>query len=155
MKEIQLTKGNVALVDDADYEWLNQWKWQTKTGKNTLYATRTITIHNGKRITIWMHRLILGLTDPKTFGDHEDGNGLNNQRYNIRECTRRENNRNRRPEKGSLKGVDIHNNLYRARINNGHRSVHLGYFRDEISAAKAYNEAALEFHGKFAKLNEI
>jgi len=156
MREICLTRGISTLVDDQDFDWLNQWKWHTKVGKNSFYATRTIA-DGGRRITIWMHRLITGVTDKNTFCDHIDGNGLNNQRSNLRICNRQENNRNAKARigKSAFKGVDIHNGKYRVRIKDGCRSIHIGYYSDERLAAIAYNEAATKLHGEFARLNTV
>lgn len=149
--------GNYALVDDADYEWLNQWKWTARkpaTG-NTIYAER----NHKNGCASKMHRLILGLTDLKIFGDHEDGNGLNNQRYNLRECTRNQNTMNARSQQGSsqYKGVDFvaRLNKWRAQIQYNKTKVFIGLYLLESEAALAYNEAAIKHHGEFARLNII
>jgi len=93
MKKIKLTKKQVALVDDSDYEELNRFKWHARKTVKTFYAERTFTIGNGKRKNVFMHRYIM--QTPKGFDtDHIDGNGLNNQRSNLRVCTRSENLRN-------------------------------------------------------------
>src|SRR5579859_2501899 len=91
MREIPLTQGKVALVDDADFDWLNQWKWcAMKVGK-THYAVRNEPRQPGKkRKLILMHREIAaqaGLSDV----DHENHAGLDNQRHNLRPCTRAQN----------------------------------------------------------------
>src|SRR5690349_12540101 len=93
-KEIPLTKGQVVLVDDEDYEWLNQYKWfvvsmdsKNMYGKPRYYAARW---KNRKRV--YMHREIL-VDAPEV--DHRDNNPLNNQRANLRECTHKQNMRNR------------------------------------------------------------
>ena len=159
VKEIQLTQGKVALVDDADYEWLNQWKWYAKKERGTFYAVRGIN-KGGDRRSIRMHRLILGLTDPKDFGDHKDMDGLNNQRNNLRKCSHAQNQRNRNGHRNSaskFKGVTFRtkDNMWYAQIKYNKKLTHLGGFKTEIEAAQKYNEAATKYHGEFARLNII
>lgn len=158
MKEIQLTQGKVALVDDEDFEYLNQWKWHVRDNRNTFYAQRNEYDENGKHLIIHMHRVILNLTDRHIFGDHIDFNGLNNQRYNLRIATRRQNNTNKKSSKNSTSsflGVSYHKsrNNWRATIFKDYKQIHLGSFKTEIEAAKAYDKHALEIHGEFANLN--
>jgi hypothetical protein len=87
MREIFLTQDKIALVDDEDFEYLNQWKWCANKGSNTFYAMRS----GG----IMMHRVLLNLSfGDKRVVDHIDRNGLNNQRKNIRVVTCSENYRN-------------------------------------------------------------
>ena len=160
MKEIKLTQGYVALVDDADYEWLNQWKWFAAEARNTFYANRNERV-NGKQRTVRMHRIVIGLTDPKHICDHGDGNGLNNQRSNLRSCSHRQNVLNSGCKSSALtsgyKGVSLYapNGKWLSRIMHNSKSVHLGYFNTEEDAAKAYNKAAVQYHGEFARLNII
>ena len=84
MKEIILTQGQVALVDDEDFEYLNQWKWCAIKSRKTYYTTRTIYIPC--KMTVIMHRIIMNTPLDMTV-DHIDHNGLNNQKYNLRICT--------------------------------------------------------------------
>lgn len=151
--------GNYALVDDQDYEWLNQWKWYAAKHGKRFYAQRHKAV-DGRKQSITMHRVILGLTDPKILGDHEDGNGLNNQTYNLRKATSQQNCMNRKSHDGSssrYKGVGMVKDSSRffASIKIGGKKIHLGYFGDESEAALAYNEAAIKYHGEFARLNII
>lgn len=157
MKEIELTQGKVALVDDEDYEFLMQWDWYAyRSGKKvyfTYYSQRNIKINEDKRSTLKMHRVIMGVTDPKLQVDHIDGNSLNNQRSNLRICTSVENCRNSKKRTGAssqYKGVSWHkvSEKWIAHIT-------LGSFKTEEDAALAYNEAAIRYHGKFAGLNVI
>lgn len=94
MKLIPLTQGKFAQVDDEDYSKLNSLKWQAKAyRKNKTYAARTYHI-NEKWKTIGMHRIILQVIDTDILVDHIDGNGLNNQKSNLRTCTVAENRMN-------------------------------------------------------------
>src|SRR6188474_653310 len=108
MKKIKLTQGKFALVDDMDYDYLNQWKWYSKKHRNTFYAVRTPSVkENMGRNQLYLHRVILNVTDPKIFIDHEDTNGLNCQRLNLRIATTKQNQQNRRKGYGAsiYKGV--------------------------------------------------
>lgn len=158
MKEIMLTKGMVTRVDDEDFEWLNQWKWYANEDKtaNTFYVMRS-SYTNGAKQNIIMHRLILGLTDSTTLVDHDDHDGLNNQRYNIRICTHAQNQRNARRKIGAAgyRGVYIvkYNGKFRAQIKvDNHKKV-IGTYDTAIEAAGAYDEAARRYHGEFAITN--
>jgi hypothetical protein len=160
MKEIELTQGKVALVDDEDYGWLNQWKWFADKNKNTFYARRQGKTNNGKQSAIRMHRLILNATNKETEVDHYDMNGLNNQRYNIRLCTGQQNRMNQKSRQGTsskFKGVAWNKarKKWHARIGFNGEKKHLGLFISETEAALAYNKAATELFGEFARLNII
>jgi hypothetical protein len=153
MKEIPLTQGKVALVDDEDYAFLNQWKWCFNS-KN--YATR-IDLSEGRK-TILMHRLI-NKTPQNMFTDHINGNGLDNRKCNLRSCTCSQNCMNRGMRINNLsgyKGVSWHigHKKWGVQINNLGKNIHVGYFSNIIDAAKAYNKAANAFYGEFARINE-
>lgn len=153
MKLIKLTRGKFTMVDDADYDWLNQWKWNAAKKDDSFYAVR----QNGNK-KIKMHRLILGLNDPKILGDHRDRNGLNNQRYNLRQATHTQNRHNSSGFKSSsskFKGVswDKNTQKWRASIRTLGKKTNLGFFKLESEAAIAYDNAAKERHGEYANLN--
>ena len=156
MKEIQLTQEKFALVDDEDFEWLNQWKWYASKIGNTYYARKNSLIdENGKQIKIYMHREIMN-TPKGILTDHKDRNGLNNQKHNIRLCTYSQNGANRKSWGVSkYLGVcwDKQNNKWVVRIETDNKSTYLGHFKIEKDAAMAYNEAAKKQHGEFARLN--
>jgi hypothetical protein len=155
MREIQLTKWKVALVDDADFEWLNQWKWSALERKGIFHVKRS---EDGK--IIYMHRLIFGLSDKNILCDHRDRNGLNNQRDNLRTATRSENNCNIASHRNSSsKYLGVHffkrDSKWCAHIEKAGKKKNLGYFETEEAAAIAYNEAAVIWHGEFANLNKV
>lgn len=159
MKIINLTQGQVTLVDDKDFDWLNQWKWWALKNKdNTFYAVKHGSKINGKYVAIRMHRLILGLTDPKVLGDHEDHNGLNNQRSNLRIASHTENTRNRSSLKNSsskylgVSWIEARSKWY-ASIQINNKTISLGRFIIEEDAAKAYDIAAVTHYKEFANLN--
>lgn len=143
MKEIKLTQGLVAMVDDEDYEKLNQFKWQAKTNCSVYYAKRRAP--GPKRIseTIWMHRDVLGTPPAGMEIDHIDGNGLNNQKKNLRFCTHKENMQNQhgiRPTNTSgVPGVSRHKQTgkWRAQIQKDNKFYHLGLFDNKEDAIEA------------------
>lgn len=158
MKQIPLSQGFFAIVDDCDFEDLAKHKWTTKKDHNKVYAYRTIRLCNGKRTSVLMHRQILGIDSPIDYCDHRDGNGLNNQRENLRLCSNSENQCNtsiRSDNTTGYKGVSFNrrNQKYRARVKHNGKIVYCKYFLCPIEAAKAYNEAAIVYHGDFARLN--
>jgi len=153
MKKIKLTQNKYVLVDDKDFNYLNQFKWHAIKGRNTFYAARNI-YKNGTRKYIRMHNLILG-----NGVDHIDNNGLNNQRKNLRLVTPQQNNMNqimRKNNKSGYKGVYPRiNGGFAANIRINRKSIHLGVFNDKIEAAKAYNQKAKELFGEYANLNNL
>lgn len=163
MKLIALTQGKFASVDDEDYDWLKQFKWsaQKKSLVNRVvyYAVRQTSRTNKKRQFLRMHREIAARADfPET--DHIDGDGLNNQKHNLRPATHGQNQQNQHKRlkcASCYKGVnwDRHKSKWQVRLRlNGIRQ-HVGYFSDERLAAIAYNKAAIKAFGKFALINDI
>lgn len=155
MKKIPLTQGKFAIVDDKDYEMLSQHKWYAHKGGRTYYAyghTRDGT----KLHTVIMHRAILRPRQGLQI-DHCDGNGLNNQRDNLRPCTQSQNQHNRKAQGGSskYKGVYLQKppNKWQSRITVDGKMIYLGLFTDEADAARAYDAKAKAFFGEFACLN--
>ena len=167
VKEIQLTQGKVALVDDEDYERVNQFKWYAnKLNKNKVliwYAAKGIrnNIKPYKWTTMQMHRFILGITDPNILVDHKNHNGLDNRKCNLRVCTYSQNGMNRSPQTASsiYKGVSFYDcykeRKWRAAIYLNGKMETIGFFYTEIEAAIAYNNRAIELYGEFAFLNVI
>lgn len=160
MKEIKLTQGKVTIVDDADFEYLNQWKWYAAFDKssNTFYAGRTI--HGETNKSIRMHRVIMGIVDSCVLVDHINHNGLHNYRSNLRIATKGQNNANVRSHKGSTSkylGVSWNRqiNKWRVVVQKDGKQIRVGHFNTEDEAALCYNKKALEIHGDFANLNII
>jgi hypothetical protein len=154
MKEIKLTQGKVTLIDDEDYEYLNQWKWHLHDGHGAQYATRTIYRKGGKQRQINMHRLIMNTPNGMEV-DHLDRNGLNNQKNNMRNCTRKENSRNRDPKSASgYIGVYCQGkSQIIARIYVNGKDIFLGSFKNKEDAARARDNAAKIYFGEFATIN--
>jgi hypothetical protein len=152
MREIPLTQGKVALVDDEDFELISQYKWHAQRGGSTWYAYRSSGVKS-----ISMHRQIAQPPDEK-FIDHRDGNGLNNTRKNLRECTNQQNQRNRRKgatRKSPYKGVTSAREKWRADIYSGGVRTALGSFAVPEEAARAYDRAAIAAFGEFAQINGV
>ena len=153
--------GQFALIDDDDYAIVSMYNWYIAGGaKGFFYAARKI-IRDKKHITVLMHRELLGLKKgDRRCVDHINGNGLDNRRScNLRLANKQQNACNQQPRKGTskYKGVSWHkaNAKWAAQIMAMGQTMYLGYFDKEIIAAKAYNLAALKYHGIFAYTNEF
>jgi len=156
-KQIELTQGQVALVDDDDYQWLSQWKWYFDKHHSGIggYALR-----KNKTKKIWMHRAVAEHMGILGRVDHINRNKLDNRRCNLRLATASQDgaNRGRRQKKTSkFRGVSWYKptSCWRAQITTHSIVRHIGYFTDESEAAKAYNREALREFGPFATLNEV
>jgi len=161
MKTINLTQGKVALVDNEDYGYLNRWKWYASKESNIYYAARHDKMSKSKRRTIRMHRIILSAPDDMQV-DHINRNGLDNQKLNLRLCTRSENTRYQCLNCKNIvgfKGVHIMKNIiqkpYRAQIRLNNKSINLGCYSTPELAAQAYDKAALKYFGEFALTNKM
>jgi len=156
MKQIPLTQGQFAIVDDEDYDFLMQWKWVAQKSKKTFYAFKSVAAPKKSRIL--MHRLLIKVSDPKIYVDHRDGNGLNNQKSNLRPCTPTQNQHNQQLSKNNktgFKGVYFSsaNNKFVSTIMVNKKALFLGLFTNPIDAALAYDIAAIELHKDFSRLN--
>jgi hypothetical protein len=155
-KEIPLTQNKTAIVDNQDYDYLMQWKWYAKCDHKISYAVRNIRV-NGKRILARMHVIIAkraGIKGKEI--DHQDRNGLNNRRSNLRAATHGQNMANRVPKtKSGYKGVYPHGNSWVVYMTANKQHLYLGSFTDKHTAARAYNTAAKKYFGKFCVLNKI
>lgn len=154
MREIQLTKGKVAVVDDGDYEALAGYPWQAIFVKKW-YARRQ-EYRDGKVVRVYMHRQIAG-TPKGLQTDHIDGDTLNNRRANLRIVTPAQNSMNRAKTSGAkispYKGVFRHNKKWRAEIRIAGAKYRSVVFDRPEDAALAYDNLARKHHGEFARLN--
>lgn len=157
MKEIPLTKGYVAVVDDEDYEKISRHRWYVNLNKRRQYAHRQYR-YRGKQVLVLMHRLIINAPKGKNV-DHIDGDGLNNQKSNLRLCTQAQNLWNQcRWSKNGLsrryKGVQRdQKGKWAVFISINGVTHRLGRYAHEIAAAREYDKLARLLHGEFAFLN--
>ena len=155
MKKIELHgkygTGKFALVDDEDYELVNQYRWRINAYG---YAETKV-----KKKSIYMHRLIMDAKKGKEV-DHINHDKLDNQKSNLRICTRQQNGHNQRPQKNGssqYKGVSYlkTSKKWQAQITHNNEKIYIGVYKTESQAALAYNAKAKNLFGKFALLNEI
>ena len=158
MKKIPLTQGKFALVDNSDYEELSKYKWHAHKNRNSnvFYAERNIKKGKGQT-PLQMHRSLMGLPKGKEV-DHIDMDGLNNQRKNLRICTRSENMFNRPKYKSNTSGFKgVHFNKehqkWRVFIAVNKKQIHVGYFINKEEAYKAHCFACVKYHGDFSRVN--
>lgn len=137
MKEILLTQNQKAIVDDIDYDFLNQWNWHFKNG----YAARSITIGKNKQKRIWMHDVLMPHPDNLEV-DHINRNGLDNRKNNLRIVTHKENSDNRRDlfknNTSGVKGVCFHNGKWQASYRHNGHLTYIGRFSTINEAKEAY-----------------
>lgn len=151
MERVKLTQDKYALIDDEDLKLVSEYKWHYGNG----YAKR----RDHKSSLCRMHHLILPLKKGYMV-DHINGNRLDNRRNNLRLVTKSQNMMNRGLQKNSKSGymgVSWHKKTksWRAYIKKDRKQIYLGLYDTKIQAAKAYNEAAKEYHGEFAFFNKI
>lgn len=166
MKEIKLTKGYVALVDDEDYERINKYKWVAHdyASNGRVYAHANIKIGKNNRKMILMHRMIMNVYNHRKV-DHILPNGIDNRKCNLRIATQSQNSMNRvKPKKCSSKYKGVHISRafksgpkYQATITINKKRIHLGVFPftpcGELLAALKYDEMACAHFKEFACLN--
>jgi len=156
MKEIPLTRGFSALVDDDDYQEVSKYSWFAHVGKWCTYAARCELGEDGRHHTIRMHRVIAKTPDG-CFTDHRNGNTLDNRKENLRIATKQQNGQNRsKIKKTSSQFKGVGKTLFgkwRARIAVNKHLIEIGTFNSEIEAAIAYDAKAREFYGEWARPN--
>lgn len=155
MREIALTRGKIAIVDDADYEWLSQWNWHCSEAG---YAVRS---RKKRPMKVFMHRDILQAHGDQQ-SDHINGDRLDNRRHNLRVVTVAQNTSNRlrgtrkhSPYKGASPGTRSPNRWYAKITGPDHKRLHLGAFDNARSAAIAHDFAALVLYGPHAAINGV
>lgn len=155
---IVLPGGNAVVFDAADRPLLSGWTWNEASTANRErgYALGVRRV-NGRHIRVSMSRLLLGVHDDRVV-DHINGDTLDNRRCNLRVCSRTENMRNRKRPKNNtsgFKGVTSKKTpgVFEVQIQVGRRVIRVGAFRSAIVAAVAYDQAAIQHHGEFARLN--
>lgn len=156
VKEIELTQDKVALVDDSDYEKLNNVKWHAhcqlkKNNRQTCYAERvTIDPTSKKRTTHHMHRVIMKPSSNQVV-DHINGDGLDNRKENLRVVTNRVNLLNRHHEKSSkYPGLcwDKSLNTWKIHLTVNGKQKYIGCGKDEDKAFEKYKKAVKKYHGE-------
>ena len=155
-KQINLTQGKVAILDDEQFARCGNVKWYAlrayKKGVELWYAARG---YNGS--TQYLHRVIMDAPKGITV-DHINGNGLDCRKKNMRLCSQKDNRRNSRGHfnrASKYKGVSISHNYFPVKYSATVAGKFIGLFKTEIEAARAYNKVALEKFGEYARLNEF
>lgn len=155
---VPLSQGLFAIIDARDAGVVGQFNWSAVCATGTCYAQRMIPQERREeegRNLVKMHRQIMGIDGPHV--DHEDGNGLNNRRSNLRHASHAQNCMNRPAAKikDGYKGVRraYRGPYWQATIGIGKSYIHLGTFESDVIAAQAYDLAAIKMHGEFANLN--
>lgn len=152
-RKIELNSRKFTLVDEIYFQYLSQWKWFYHNG----YAERSINLGNNKIKNIKMHRLITGALAGQLV-DHINGDKLDNRIVNLRICDSMQNQQNRAVHYNKkFKGVSWHKRIlkWQVSIRVNRQLKHVGYFDNEIEAAKQYNFHAIKYFGEFARLNHV
>ena len=156
MKTIELTQGKVAIVDDADFEFLSRFNWFAQKRRWTeTWEPVTYLREGGKRFPRGMAAILIN-PPPGKLVDHRNRNPLDNQRHNLRLATNSQNMANRATWGNKFgRGVFVNkDNRFTVRVQVCGKRRSVGTFKTPEEAAQAYNEAAKQLHGEFAVINE-
>ena len=160
--EIPLKHGKVAIIDAEDYPRVSQYKWHAyRMGlRKDWYVGTTIRINVHGKIkstSLSLHRFLLNChTGDGVTIDHQDHDGLNNRKRNLRKCDSTGNVRNSRKfvkSEARYKGITRKKDRWRARIYCHGKRLSIGSFSTQHEAALAYDAKAKELFGEFAALN--
>ncbi len=150
---ILLSDGNIAVCDGCQYELVRQHKWTSCKGKYAMFTDNS----SNPRKTVKLHNYIMPPMDGYVV-DHINGNGLDCRSVNMRYASCKENCRNKSSKCNSTScylgvSIDRSRNQWITSIQVDGQSKHLGRYDDEVEAAIAYDKAAVEYYGQFARLN--
>jgi hypothetical protein len=143
------------IIDDEDWVKIKKFTWYILYNKNKNRSVKCVST-NDREGNIKLHKLVTGYK----LTDHINGNPLDNRKSNLRDCSHAENMRNRglhANNSSGFKGVSFHikSNKFQVNIRIGGKPIYLGLYTHVKDAARAYNKAALKYHGEFARLNII
>lgn len=156
IKYIPLSGGQLAIVDEVDYDSVKDYKWHLnlKTGYVYRYGINPKT---GKRGSLYLHRQVMGFPDKLV--DHENGMKTDCRKKNLRLATPSQSRQNTRKQKkkssSKYKGVTRSGNRWRSQLSHNRKHYYLGTYIDENEAALAYNRKAIELFGEFAVINHV
>ncbi len=158
-RRVPLSRGQFARVDQRDYYVLSKFKWSILDQGEKFYAIHNVWDDYAQKYRgVLMHSFLMNPPDHLVV-DHENGDGLDNRRANLRVVSQMQNvwNRKKYAKSSSSKftGVswDKKCKKWRVRIHHKNKQIEIGLFTDEIEAAKAYDRAAIKYRGQFARLN--
>lgn len=150
-----IIQGHTVLIDECDYELVSSKTWHVVLDSGNYYA-RT----NVNRVSVPLHRFILGVTNPCILVDHRNHKTLDCRRKNLRLCDHSQNSQNRsktkQPTVSKYKGLSFDpkgKRPWMAQLICRGKRIYLGVHSTEIEAAKAYDEGAKKYFGEFACLN--
>ena len=152
-----LPNGNVCFIDELDLPIMAQFRWRSVFIAGITYVVTNVR-KGDRRVTAYLHRIIMR-PPPGVHIDHIDHDGLNNQRSNLRLCSRSENMRNqvkrRRATSSRFKGVSRAGHRWCAQLEIDGKHIRLGSHDTEEQAAAAYNAGAVLYFGSFAHVNAL
>ena len=157
-RRIRMAQPKYAKVDPGDYKRLRGYEWFATKKRNRFYVRRHVAGGKGKEKLIYLHQEIIDVPQGMVI-DHINHDGMDNRKANLRPATHSQNMCHVRKRPGTkhskYKGIywKKRNRKWMAMIGFQKKRIHLGYFRSEIDAAKAYDQAARRYHKDFASLN--